>query len=76
MGIEKNSYEQIIELNSEKMKLEDEINKLKPSAIKQLYKLGYSMDNISNMLRVGKVNVVAILKGNKKKIGNTGRNRK
>ncbi len=72
----KNSYERIIELNSQLMKLQEKINSLKPSAIKELYKMGYSMDSIALTLRVGKVNVVKILNNKKKTIGKTGRKRK
>lgn len=76
MKIEKKSYERIIELNSQLVKLQEKINSLKPIAIKELYKMGYSMDSITLMLRVGKVNVVKILNNKKKTIGKTGRKRK
>jgi len=72
----KNSYEKIIELNSQLMKLQEKINSLKPTAIKELYKMNYSMDSIALMLRVGKINVVKILNNKKKIIGKTGRKRK
>lgn len=73
---QKKPYEKIIELNSQKMKLEKEINNLKPNAIIQLCEMGYSMDNISIMLKTGKINVFDILHKNKKEIGQVGRKRK
>lgn len=74
--INKHPYEKIIELNAKVMELQKKINNLKPTAIKQLYKMGYCMDTIATMLKTGKVNVVAILNNSKIKIGNVGRSRK
>ena len=74
--MDKKSYEKIIELNSKAVILIDKINKLKPKAIKELYKLGYSMDSISIMLKIGKINVLNILNNKKKKIERVGRKRK
>ncbi len=69
-------YEEIIKLNSELLKLMDKINELKPEAIKELYKMGYSMDRISTILYVGKINVLKVLHNKKLKINRRGGKRK
>lgn len=58
-------YLEIIKLNAERRKLDTKINSLKPVAVKELYKDGYSMDDICVLLKIGKVNVVDIIKGKK-----------
>lgn len=52
------SYEQIITLNSEKMKIDIKIRDLKPKAVKELRLMGYSYDRIVRMLNIGKVNAI------------------
>ncbi len=58
---EKDPYEKIIELNSKKMRLQEEIEDLQPRAVINLYNMGYSMDRISIMLGMGKNTVMGIL---------------
>ena len=72
----KSSYEKIIELNSKKMKLQEEINNLQPNAVKQLYEMGYAMDNIALMLKMGKITILDILHKNKVKIRKIKKERK
>ena len=67
------NYIKIIELIAKKKMVEKKINNLKPKAIKELYKIGYSMDDICSMLKVGKINVVDVLRGKKKKFLSQGR---
>lgn len=72
----KNSYEKIIELNSKRMKLQEEINDLQPDAVIQLYEMGYAMDNIALMLKMGKITILEILHKSKIKIREKGRRKK
>lgn len=65
---EKKYYEKIIELNSQLLKLKDEIDSLKPKATKELYEMGYSMDRIALMIGYGKINVLNTLHKQKIKI--------
>jgi predicted DNA-binding protein YlxM (UPF0122 family) len=58
------------------MKLQEQINNLKPVAVRELYKMDYSMDNISTMLKIGKINVFKILHGTKRKMEKRGRKKK
>jgi len=55
--MEKN-YEQIIELKAEKIKIDMKIKNLKPTAVKELRKMGYSFDKIINILGIGKLNAI------------------
>lgn len=66
-------YLEIIKLYAEKRKLDNKINFLKPEAVKELYKDGYSMDDICVLLKIGKINVVNILNGKKTKMLKRGR---
>ena len=61
-------FERIITLTGERDKLTREINNLKPSAVQDLRKMGYSADRICKMLGMGKATVLAIINGKKKKV--------
>ena len=60
------SYERILEITGKMLKLQSEINKLKPKAVKELREIGYSYDMIISILHSGKVTAIKYEKQNKK----------
>lgn len=66
------AYEEIIVLQAKHLQLQDKINSLKPQAVKELKKMGYSYDKICSVLSIGKINVMEIIKGNKTEIKRRG----
>jgi hypothetical protein len=64
----KSAYEQIIEKRSKMLILKREIDMLKSKAVKELRDLGYSHNNICNMIGIGKINSIKFskMKGGKK----------
>jgi len=56
------AFEEIIILNGQQLKLEKQINELKSKAIVELYDLGYSYDDITRILHVGKSTAIKIIK--------------
>ncbi len=54
------AFGKIILLKKEKTKIQREIDKLKPQAIKELREMGYSYDNICILLGVGKITAIKI----------------
>ena len=69
----KKPYEKILELNSKIMELKRKIKVFQPSAVLQLYKMGYSMDKITIILGMGKIIIMEILHKSKIKIRKRGR---
>lgn len=67
------AYEEVIKLNSKIRILQNKINTKKVKAVKELREMDYSLDIISRILSMGKINVLNIIKGKKKKMFNKGR---
>lgn len=67
------AYEKIIVLQAKHLCIQDEINDLKPQAVKELKELGYSYDKICAILSMGKINVLEIVKGTKTEIKRRGK---
>lgn len=59
---------EMIKLMAKANKVNKEIRELKPAAVRELRVMGYSADSICKMLGMGKVTVLAIIHGKKKKV--------
>jgi SOS response regulatory protein OraA/RecX len=67
------TYLKVMELEAKKRLLEDQLNKLKPKAVRELYSKGYSYDQIEGMLRTAKKTIVEILHDKKRVLKRGGR---